>query len=345
MSQDRRRVVITRLMQLAIVLHAAKRGLTVRQLMERLERSKSTIHRDLESLRFAGIGVQTDTVNGEVRYSLPNWPVAAITPTPLQLTALCLARETLGHLDGTAVVNQLDAMLSQWGRLPKAQLALTYRKREGGQTSVVTVLDDAITNQQRLELTYQGEHDQQSRQRKVEPVALRATGEQLYLFAYDVERQDYRMFKAARVQNAKLLPERSGDHSQVNIEKRFAYAIKTWTADSPTTVVVRISPEKARFVAEYPLMPTQRVTTLDDGRVEVTAEVNGVTEALNWVLGWGAHAEAMSPAELRERVAEQVRDAARQYGDPSRPDSPMRKTRGEQAVSPELGHGGRRVAG
>src|SRR5512145_2677227 len=146
-------------MQLAIVLHASKRGLTVRQLRERLECSKSTVHRDLESLRAAGVGVQSDTINGEVRYSLPGWPVAAVAPTPLQLTALCLARDAISHFEGTAAVKQLDELLQQWGQLPKRELALTYRTRHNGQSSIVSVLDGAITDKRRLALAYRGERD------------------------------------------------------------------------------------------------------------------------------------------------------------------------------------------
>jgi len=346
-------------MQLATVLHASKRGVTVRQLRGRLECSKSTVHRDLESLRAAGVGVESDTINGEVRYSLPGWPVAAIAPTPLQLTALCLARDAVRHFEGTAAVRQLDELLQQWAQLPKSQLALTYRTRHSGQTSIVCVLDSAITNKRRLALAYHGERDKHSRPRKVEPIALRSNGEQLYLFAYDVEREDYRVFKAARMQTATLLAETSGDHSRIDIEERFRHSVKTWTANAPTTVVVRLSAEKARFVAEYPLMPNQHCKKMDDGSVEVTAEVNGITEALNWVLSWGSHAEAINPPELREQVAVQLRDAAARYYHATRSGAPMRKARGDvvrgsaategqnadaaQGVSPELGRRRRRV--
>lgn len=363
MAQDRRRIVITRLMQLAVVLHGSKRGQTVRQLKERLECSKSTLHRDLESLRAAGVGIQSVTVNGEVRYSLANWPVAAVAPTPLQLTALCLARDAVSQFEGTAAVKQLDELLKQWGTLPKGQLALTYRTRHKGHASLVSVLDDAIAKKQRIELAYQGERDKHSRRRKIEPVALRSNGEQLYLFAYDVERQDYRVFKAARMQEATMLAEVAGDHSQVELEERFKHSVKTWVANTPTTVVVRISREKARFIAEYPLVPNQRCEELDNGSVEVTADVNGITEALNWVLSWGAHAEALSPPELREEVAVQVREAAIRYYGAPRSGAPVKKANGDsasrrdsfttarsdaaadQGVSPELGRRGRRVGG
>ena len=144
MDNDRRRIVITRLMQLAQVLHETKRGLTIHQLMQRLERSKSTIHRDIKSLREANVQIDDVTVTGEVRYSIARWPIAAVAPTPLQLAALCLAREALDTFDGTEAVSQLDQLLAQWGRLPKKQLTLKYHQRGKSSRSLVGSIDCAI---------------------------------------------------------------------------------------------------------------------------------------------------------------------------------------------------------
>ena len=361
MAQDRRRIVLNRLMQLAVVLSQSKRGLTIQQLKQKLERSKSTMHRDIKSLQVCGIDVQSETVNGEVRHSLRNWPLAAVVPTPLQLAALRLARDAMSPFEGTAVLEQLDQLLTQWSRLPKKQLSLKYPTRGTRSTKLVGAIDQAISNQKRLTIAYQGDRDKQARERKIEPLELRARGEQLYLFAYDVEAHDYRTFKAARMTNALILAEPAGDHARLDVDKRFARAVKTWSAMTPTRVVVRLDEEKARFASEYPLIADQVVTRLPDGSVEIAADVNGLREALNWVLSWGAHAEAVSPPEFRALAADEVRRAGEKYHpDKTKPkDVPVRKT-GEktdqrataqgkstpkQAVSREVERRGVRVAG
>lgn len=360
MSQDRRRIVLNRLMQLTVVLNQSKRGLTVHQLAERIERSKSTIHRDIKSLQACGIDVRSVTVNGDVRYSLEKWPFSAVVPTPLQLAALRLARDAMSTFEGTAVLNQLDQLLVQWNRLPSKQLPLKYPTRSIKSAQLVSAIDSAITNQKRLSVAYQGDRDQQIRQRKLEPIELRARGEQLYLFAYDVEQRDYRTFKAARMTSAVTLAEPANDHSRLDVDQRFARAVKTWTASEPTAVVARLSPEKARFAREYPLMTDQALRQLSDGSVEITAEVNGFTEAVNWVLSWGAHAEAVSPPEFRALAADQLRRAAARYGEARPKKVRVRKSTDEhddralpapkkdgpkRAVSRELARRGARVAG
>jgi proteasome accessory factor B len=347
-------------MQLAVVLSYSRRGLTVRQIRERLERSKSTIHRDIKSLQGCGIDVRSVTVNGEVRYSLENWPFAAVVPTPLQLAALRLARDAMSPFEGAAVVEQLDQLLTQWNRLPKQQLALKYPTRVTKSAKLVSAIDQAIANRKRLAVAYQGERDNEVQERKVEPIELRARGEQLYLYAFDIDKQAYRTLKTARMTNAVTLAEAANDHSRVDIDKRFSRSVKIWTADAPTTVVVRLTAEKARFSAEYPLMADQRVTQLPDGSVQITAEVSGLTEAVNWVLNWGAHAEAVSPPEFRTLVAEQVRGAAARYAPDGTKRAGVRKAgatgvapRGsdqshdarKRVVSREMGRRGGRVVG
>lgn len=357
MGTERHRVVINRLMRMAIVLHDSQRGLTEKNLENELGYSRATVYRDLKSLQEMDVGLQCEIINGEARYRLRKLPIAAIAATPLELAALCLARDALDSFAGTVAVEQIDHLLKRWGHVPKAQLSLAFHRRGTARSSLVSTLDGAIVKKQRVELEYQGERDPKPKQRKIEPLALRASGEQLYLFAYDVGRKDYRIFKTARVQKAWLIGEPSNDHSRIDVEAKFKNAVKTWTADAPTTVVVRISAEKSRFVKEYPLMPNQRVTELPDGAVEITADVNGTLEVVPWILGWGAHAEAVSPEELRQKVAEQVQGAAAKYG----AIAGVRKTNGraqgksvaeetqsagsKQAVSREMRRRGSRVLG
>jgi len=75
---ERHRVVINRLMRMAIVLHDSQRGLTEKNLENELGYSRSTVYRDLKSLQEMDIGLKCETINGEARYRLRKLPIAAI---------------------------------------------------------------------------------------------------------------------------------------------------------------------------------------------------------------------------------------------------------------------------
>jgi proteasome accessory factor B len=313
MARRHTRVILARLWQLVTVLHGARFGSTVSQLRQRLEVSRATLYRDLATLEEAGVKVETRTVNGEKRYWLWGHDIPAVAPSPLQLAALCLARESLGTFEGTNAVRQLDALLARWARLPKERLAWTRRSRPQGPAAIVSTIDSALSRKKRVAIEYQGTEDAAPVRREVDPIALRAEGEQLYLFAFDNARAGYRTFKLSRTAAAQMLETRAGDHSGLDVEARFARSVKVWSGEDVTRIVVRISAEKARFVPEYPLVSDQEVEPQGDGSVLVRAEVNGTTEALRWVLSWGAHAEAIAPDALRQAVKAELGAANLRY--------------------------------
>jgi predicted DNA-binding transcriptional regulator YafY len=78
-------------------------------------------------------------------------------------------------------------------------------------------------------------------------------------------------------------------------------------------VAVRITPEGARFVHEFPLVQDQDVVPANDGSVVVRATVAGTEEVVKWALSWGRKAEVLEPMELRERVATELREALGAY--------------------------------
>jgi predicted DNA-binding transcriptional regulator YafY len=329
MARRHTRVILARLWQLVTLLQGTKFGSTVSHLRQGLEVSRATLYRDLETLEQAGVSLETRTVNGETRYWLRGHDIPAVAPSPLQLAALCLARESMGTFQGTEAVRQLDLLLSRWLKLPKQSLAWSRRSRARGPEGIVSTIDSALTRGRRVALEYQGTEDPAPVRREVDPIALRAEGEQLYLFAFDTARADYRTFKLARTAGAQMLDAKAGDHSQVDVGARFARSVKVWSGEPATRVVVWISPKKARFIGEYPLVAHQEVDPQEDGSAMVRAEVNGTTEALRWVLSWGGHAEAIAPQELRQAATAELTGAAARYAE-RRPARPPKK------VSPEL---------
>jgi predicted DNA-binding transcriptional regulator YafY len=57
----------------------------------------------------------------------------------------------------------------------------------------------------------------------------------------------------------------------------------------------------------------ERFQKRKDGTTLLTMRVRGIEELANWVLGYGAHVKVLRPGALRERVARDLRTAARLY--------------------------------
>jgi proteasome accessory factor B len=68
------------------------------------------------------------------------------------------------------------------------------------------------------------------------------------------------------------------------------------------TVRLRLDEISARLVAERIIHPSQKLKMLPDGGGELTLRVGVAPDLIRWILGLGAHAEVLSPPELRKQV-------------------------------------------
>jgi proteasome accessory factor B len=78
-----------------------------------------------------------------------------------------------------------------------------------------------------------------------------------------------------------------------------------------TRVCLRFDPCVARFVKRRQWHPSQELVTREDGAVEMSLEVCGTVELVNWVLSFGSKVEVLEPQSLRREVAEELAAALR----------------------------------
>jgi predicted DNA-binding transcriptional regulator YafY len=85
----------------------------------------------------------------------------------------------------------------------------------------------------------------------------------------------------------------------------------------PVRVEIDLDPTVAELVASRRLHPSQELAPTDEGKTRLTLHVGDLTEVATWVLGFGATARVVAPAELVERVADELARAAALYARPA----------------------------
>lgn len=191
------------------------------ELAERLGVSARTIRRDVERLRDLGYPVEA-TLGATGGYRLSG---GAAMP-PLQLdddeavaitVGLCVAA---GHaIEGVeessvrALAKVLQALPPRLRHRVGSLGTATVAKLGGNEGGVVhpedlTIMAVAITNHERLRFSYRGSGGTEST-RRAEPHGLVSISHKWYLVAFDIDRDDWRIFRADRVRE----PRPSGGRS------------------------------------------------------------------------------------------------------------------------------------
>ena len=302
---------LLRLLQLAELLAASTRGCSVRRLIERLERSRATVYRDLNALEASGVPVYRTTVNGERVYHLDQNRLPTFKLSAKQLLALQFARLTLHPLEGTEIVRELDALLG-----PQSLSGADFGPLVWGdfdptaESEVLRGIEQAIMEGRQLRFHYRKPRGEPEL-RTVDPCFQFLRASQVYLAAYDRDRQGPRTFKLLRMEGLDILDASADVHPEID-EGMFKHAVKVWSGE-PTQVVIEIDEELADIAKEWPLVSDQVVEQREDGSVVVRATTAGIVEPLRWVLRWGRAARVQSPRALRDLVVAELDGALAWY--------------------------------
>jgi len=183
------------------------------ELARRLEVSARTVRRDVERLRDLGYPVEA-TMGAEGGYRL----VAGAAMPPLLLdddeaVAIAVglrvaAGQAVEGIEEASVraLTKLERVLPsrlryRVGALGAATVSLVSGEQPVVDPSQLTGIAAAVSNRERLRFVYRDGDGAESR-RHVEPYQLVSAGRRWYLVAFDLERDDWRVFRVDRIANA-----------------------------------------------------------------------------------------------------------------------------------------------
>lgn len=198
-----------RLLRLLSLLQQ-RRHWTGNELCERLEVDGRTVRRDVDRLRELGYPIQASAGVGG-GYQLG----AGASMPPLLLdddeavamaVALRSATASVARIEQTALglLGKLDQLMpARLRRRISALYSVTVslaQDEPGPDVDTLTELAGACRDRQTIELEYQDRGGRASR-RTIEPLRLVSSGRRWYLLAWDRSREDWRLFRADRIQS------------------------------------------------------------------------------------------------------------------------------------------------
>lgn len=311
-----------RLRQLEELLLLSSEGLSVAELAAQLSVHRRTVYRDLDFLSSQGVPLWQQ----EGRYGLNRTRYLATVRLSYQeaialvLAGLLLARsleKRNPHV--SAALRRLATTLPE---TPSVHLKRAAERVEGyrsdhAQVAVLETIAEGWGRGRKVQVGYRSPRSGELRQRIVSPYALEPTAAGIYMICFDDWAGDIRTFKLARLENAQLLDDLYTIPADFDPEAHLAGSWGIMAGDQVCEVVLHFTGAAKPFVTERLWHPTQQVEVYPEGSCVLRVQVSEPLEMQPWIRSWGAQVEVISPEWLRERVAEDLRQAAEQYRIPA----------------------------
>lgn len=313
-----------RLISIMLLLQTHNR-ITTRELARRLEVSDRTIHRDMDALTSAGIPVYStmgahggwSVLNG-FRTSVPGLSELEMRALLVSSSPLLLTDLGLKEAADTAMLKLIAALPAIYHRQAEQEHLQIYLDSSGWFQSEESVphlqtIHAAIRARQRLSIRY-ARGDGSIVDRLTEPLGLVAKAG-IWYFMAGVE-DSIRSYRVSRVEQAIVTGERFEPPPDFDLREAWEESMASLRANLPQyPVTIRVSPdaiEEAHNVGRYASVE-HAYPPDEDGWIRMMLRFEVVEEAMQYVLRLSPKAEALEPAELRERIIAVARSTVDLY--------------------------------
>jgi predicted DNA-binding transcriptional regulator YafY len=237
------------------------------------------------------------------------------------LVALRSIGATLGGTIGTYVDEVTAKVVGSTGSGVKERLqtpsSVAFRLSEirldGEGERIFGFLSSAERSSRSVTFTYDDKEGVRSK-RLADPYGFVVNSGRVYCVAYDHDRRDKRVFAVDSISGLTVTTQTFVKPATFNVEDFAASSISgVLHSDATTEVRVRFAPRVAKAAAAARVVADRAIEQNGDGSIDITYRVADVDELARWVLGWGAQAEVLAPAEARDGVRRLLAEIVSSY--------------------------------
>jgi predicted DNA-binding transcriptional regulator YafY len=256
---------------------------------DQLGRHPRTVYRDLEALQIAGFPIYTDTHFHDSLESL------------FKKVKATLPKKSLGYLD------QIEQVL---------HAGLKPYKEYGKFREIINQVNEAALEKRRLEILYYAMSQRKRTKRKVDPYRIWFFNGTFYLIGYCHLRKQIRTFALDRIRMLSPTEDTFAVPEDFKLEDFLRSSFGVFQG-KPRKVKIRFAQEVAGYIQEKVWHESQKIRPQKDGSILFEAEVAGTDEIKYWIMTWGAKAEVLEPASLREEIRREAAEILGRYEPPS----------------------------
>lgn len=296
--------VNNRLFEIVYIL-IQKKKVTAKELANRFEVSTRTIYRDIETLSRANIPIYaTKGKEGGIEI-LDEYVLNKMLLTEEEQNQILFALQGIKKVVGQDEKDILEKLSRLFNKKVDDWIRIDFSNwgKDNEKEKRFNMIKTAILNKNQIEFVYYNSNGEKSK-RTIEPLQIWFKDKSWYLIAFCNLKQDYRIFKIARIKEIEILEEHFERDLQQESKKE-EYKFKT------VTLELEISKKMAYRV--YDEFEDSEITKKDDGNFIINVEYPENEWVYGYILSFGEYLKVLSPERVKRTIKNKIEKILKKY--------------------------------
>lgn len=294
--------VNNRLFEIVYIL-MQKRKTTAKELADRFEVSTRTIYRDIETLSTANIPIYASKGKDGGIGLLDEYVLNKTILSEEEQNQILFALQGMKKVKGQDEKDILERLSILFNKKINDWIKIDFSNWGNVQEERFDIIKSAILNKQLVQFIYYNSNGEESK-RIVEPLQIWFKDKSWYLVSYCKLKQDYRIFKIARIKDIKILQEHF-ERELPKEEKNEKHNFKI------IELVLEIN--KAMTYRVYDEFESKEITKKEDGNFIVKVKYPENEWIYGYILSFGEYAKVLNPGYAKNRIKDKLQRTLKNY--------------------------------
>ena len=294
--------VNNRLFEIVYIL-MQKRKITAKELADRFEVSTRTIYRDIETLSTANIPIYASKGKDGGIGLLDEYVLNKTILSEEEQNQILFALQGMKKVKGQDEKDILEKLSILFNKKINDWIKIDFSNWGNIQEERFDMIKSAILNKQLVQFIYYNSNGEESK-RTVEPLQIWFKDKSWYLVSYCKLKQDYRIFKIARIKEVKILQEHF-ERELPKEENNEKYNFKI--------IELELEINKAMTYRVYDEFESTEITKKEDGNFIIKVKYPENEWVYGYILSFGEYAKVLNPGYAKNIIKDKLQRTLKNY--------------------------------
>ncbi len=294
--------VNNRLFEIVYIL-MQKRKATAKELADRFEVSTRTIYRDIETLSTANIPIYASKGKDGGIGLLDEYVLNKTILSEEEQNQILFALQGMKKVKGQDEKDILEKLSIFFNKKINDWIKIDFSNWGNIQEERFDIIKSAILNKQLVQFTYYNSNGEESK-RIVEPLQIWFKDKSWYLVSYCKLKQDYRIFKIARIKEVNMLQE----HFERELPKE-----EDNEKHNFKIIELELEINKAMTYRVYDEFESKEITKKEDGNFIIKVKYPENEWVYGYILSFGEYAKVLNPTYAKSIIKDKLQKNLKNY--------------------------------